>query len=97
MSKELSEQELVRRENLEKIKSLGINPYPSNLFPINTTSSNIKRDYKDGDEKEVTIAGRIMNKRVMGKASFVEIQDKEGGIQIYVNRDLICEGEDKTT
>ena len=95
MSKELSEQELVRRENLEKIKSLGIDPYPSSLFSINTTSSSLKKTYKDGDEKEVAIAGRIMSKRIMGKASFVELQDSEGKIQIYINRDLICD-EDKT-
>ena len=95
MSKELSEQELVRRENLEKIKSLGIDPYPSSLFSINTSSSILKKTYKDGDEKEITIAGRIMTKRIMGKASFVELQDSEGKIQIYINRDLICD-EDKT-
>ena len=96
MSRELSEQELVRRESLQKLIDLGINPYPSELFDVNTTSKQIKKNYKDGDVLEVVLAGRIMSRRVMGKASFAEIQDSEGRIQIYVNRDEICEEEDKT-
>ncbi|MBT3417482.1 MAG: lysine--tRNA ligase [Flavobacteriales bacterium] len=96
MSRELSEQEIVRRESLQKLRDLGINPYPAELFDINNNSVNIKKNYKEGEETEVVIAGRLMSRRVMGKASFAEIQDSEGRIQIYVNRDEICEGEDKT-
>ena len=96
MSRELSEQEIVRRESLQKLRELGINPYPGELFDVNNNSVNIKKNYTEGDETEVIIAGRLMSRRVMGKASFAEIQDSEGRIQIYVNRDEICEGEDKT-
>ena len=96
MDRELSEQEIVRRESLQKLRELGINPYPADTFDVNNTSENIKKSYVDGDETEVIIAGRLMSRRVMGKASFAEIQDSEGRIQIYVNRDEICEGEDKT-
>ncbi len=96
MSKELSEQEIVRRESLQKLRELGINPYPGELFDVNNNSVNIKKNYTEGDEIEVIIAGRLMSRRVMGKASFAEIQDSEGRIQIYVNRDEICKGEDKT-
>ncbi len=96
MSRALSEQEIVRRESLQKLIDLGINPYPSELFDVNTTSKQIKDKYKDGDEMEVVLAGRIMSRRVMGKASFAELQDSEGRIQIYINRDEICQGEDKT-
>ena len=96
MSKELSEQELVRRESLQKLRELGINPYPAELFDVNNNSVNIKKNYTEGDEKEVIIAGRLMSRRIMGKASFAEIQDSEGRIQIYVNRDEICKEEDKT-
>ena len=96
MSRELSEQEIVRRESLQKLIELGINPYPADTFDVNNTSENIKKSYLDGDETEVIIAGRLMSRRIMGKASFAEIQDSEGRIQIYVNRDEICEGEDKT-
>jgi lysyl-tRNA synthetase class 2 len=96
MDRELSEQEIVRRESLQKLIDLGINPYPADTFDVNNTSENIKKSYLDGDETEVIIAGRLMSRRVMGKASFAEIQDSEGRIQIYINRDEICEGEDKT-
>ena len=96
MSKELSEQEIVRRESLQKLRELGINPYPAELFDVNNNSVNIKKNYKEGDKTDVIIAGRLMSRRIMGKASFAEIQDSEGRIQIYVNRDEICEGEDKT-
>ena len=96
MDRELSEQEIVRRESLQKLIDLGINPYPADTFDVNNTSENIKKSYVDGDKTEVIIAGRLMSRRVMGKASFAEIQDSEGRIQIYVNRDEICEGEDKT-
>ena len=94
MSLKLSEQEIVRRESLQKLRDLGINPYPADLFPVDTMSTDIKKNFKEG--KQVTIAGRMMSRRIMGKASFGEIQDSEGKIQIYVNRDEICEGEDKT-
>ena len=96
MDRELSEQEIVRRESLQKLIDLGINPYPADTFDVNNTSENIKKSYVDGSATEVIIAGRLMSRRVMGKASFAEIQDSEGRIQIYVNRDEICEGEDKT-
>ena len=94
MSRVLSEQEQVRRTTLNRLKELGINPYPADLFPVNALSKQIKTNYEEG--KEVIIAGRFMSKRIMGKASFAEVQDAEGTIQIYVSRDDICEGEDKT-
>jgi len=91
---QLSEQELVRREKLEKLRALGINPYPADLYPVNHTSKQIKSEFEEG--KQVTIAGRLMSRRIQGKASFAEIQDSEGRIQVYFNRDEICTGEDKT-
>ena len=96
MSRELSEQEIVRRESLQKLIELGINPYPAELFDINNNSVNIKKNYIEGEKTEVIIAGRLMSRRVMGKASFAELQDSEGRIQLYINRDEICEEEDKT-
>ena len=96
MSLERSEQELVRRESLQKLKDLGINCYPADVFPVNTTANDIKNCYEDGKELKVVIAGRIMSRRIMGKASFAELQDSSGKIQLYVNRDEVCEGEDKT-
>ena len=95
MTRELSDQEIVRRESLQKLRDLGIDPYPSEIFHTNNTSKNIKENYIDGDDLEVVLAGRIMTKRIMGKASFSEIQDAEGRIQLYINRDVICLGEDK--
>ena len=91
---QLSEQEQVRREKLEALKSLGINPYPAPLYPINANSSSIKEDFEE--EKEVIIAGRLMSRRIQGKASFAELQDSQGRIQVYFNRDEICTSEDKT-
>ncbi|MBD3725441.1 MAG: lysine--tRNA ligase, partial [Flavobacteriaceae bacterium] len=91
---QLSEQEIIRREKLTKLRELGINPYPANLYPVNHTSKQIKDDFSEG--KQVTIAGRLMSVRDQGKASFAELQDSEGRIQLYFNRDVICEGEDKT-
>jgi lysyl-tRNA synthetase class 2 len=91
---QLSEQEIVRREKLNKLREMGINPYPAALFPADTTSVNISTNYKEG--KKVTIAGRLMSRRIQGKASFAELQDSEGRIQVYFNRDEICPGEDKT-
>lgn len=91
---QLSEQEIIRREKLEKLRELGINPYPANLFPVDHTSKQVKENFSEG--KKVVIAGRIMSTRIQGKASFAEIQDSEGRIQVYFNRDEICPGEDKT-
>ncbi len=91
---QLSEQEIVRREKLNKLREMGINPYPAALFPVDTTSVNISTNYNEG--KKVTIAGRLMSRRIQGKASFAELQDSEGRIQVYFNRDEICPGEDKT-
>ena len=96
MTRVLSEQELVRRESLQKLRDLGVDPYPADLFDVNTTSKQIKEKYKEGEELNVVLAGRLMSRRIMGKASFAELQDADGKIQIYVNRDEICEGEDKT-
>jgi lysyl-tRNA synthetase, class II len=95
---ELSEQELLRRESLIKLKELGIDPYPAAEYKINTTSLEIKEKYsaEENNFQEVCIAGRIMSRRIMGKASFVEIQDHEGRIQLYISRDEICPGDDKT-
>ncbi len=91
---QLSEQETVRREKLQKLRSLGINPYPANLYPVNHTSKQIKEQYQEG--KKVIIAGRLMSRRIQGKASFAEVQDSEGRVQVYFNRDEICTGEDKS-
>jgi len=91
---QLSEQEIVRREKLSKLRDLGINPYPANLYPVNSTSKQIKQDFAEG--KQIVIAGRLMSRRIQGKASFAELQDSEGRIQVYFNRDEICAGEDKT-
>jgi len=91
---QLSEQELVRREKLAKLRALGINPYPADLFPVTHSSSKIKDNFKEGDK--VVVAGRLMRKKVQGKAAFTELQDSEGRIQVYFNRDEICNGEDKS-
>ncbi|WP_299101809.1 lysine--tRNA ligase [uncultured Winogradskyella sp.] len=91
---QLSEQELVRRQKLDKLRALGINPYPADLFPVNHTSKQIKSDFEEG--KQVIIAGRLMAINIQGKASFAQLQDSEGRIQVYFNRDEICEGEDKS-
>ncbi|MGB0456384.1 MAG: lysine--tRNA ligase [Flavobacteriaceae bacterium] len=91
---QLSEQELVRREKLAKLRALGINPYPADLYPVTHTSSTIKDNFKEGDK--VVVAGRLMRKKVQGKAAFTELQDSEGRIQVYFNRDEICNSEDKS-
>ncbi len=91
---EFSEQELVRRDKLKKIKELGIDPYPAELFPVSDYSSEIKNDFKV--DRKVVIAGRLMSRRIQGNASFAELQDSKGKIQLYFNRDEICTGEDKT-
>ena len=90
----LSEQEIIRREKLAKLKELGINPYPAPLYPVNTTSKDILTHYEEG--KEVIVAGRLMSLRVQGKASFATLQDSEGSVQLYFNRDEMCPDEDKT-
>ena len=93
---ELSEQEIVRRQCLQTLRDMGIDPYPAAEFPTNAFSTDIKADFKDEDEpREVVIAGRMMGRRVMGKASFVELQDSKGRIQVYVARDEICPDENK--
>ena len=91
---QLSEQEVVRREKLAKLRALGINPYPADLFPVDASSKTIKENF--AVDKQVIIAGRLMSRRIQGKASFAELQDGEGRIQVYFNRDEICTGEDKT-
>ncbi|QRM89421.1 lysine--tRNA ligase [Lacinutrix sp. WUR7] len=91
---QLSEQELVRRDKLAKLRELGINPYPADLYPLTHLSSKIKKDFKEGEK--VNIAGRLMSRRIQGNASFAELQDSEGRIQVYFNRDEICAGEDKS-
>ena len=96
MTRALSEQEIVRRESLQQLRYLGVDPYPAAMFEVNTTSKKIKQNFKEGDVLDVVLGGRLMSRRIMGKASFAEIQDSEGRIQIYVNRDEICEAEDTT-
>ena len=94
---ELSEQEVNRRNALTELRALGIDPYPAAEYPTNAFSAEILENFKDEDiPREVCIAGRLMSKRVMGKASFMELQDSQGRVQVYVTRDDICEGEDKT-
>ena len=94
MSQELSEIELQRRESLNKLRALGIEPYPAALYPVDALSAATKENYTEG--KQVCLAGRLMRKKVQGKASFGEIQDSEGRIQVYFNRDEICLGDDKS-
>ena len=90
---QLSEQEQVRREKLIQLRALGINPYPADLFPVDAMTADIKQNFENG--KKVIIAGRLMSRRIQGKASFAELQDSKGRIQVYFNRDEICPGEDK--
>lgn len=98
MTQELTEQQIIRRESLQTLIGLGINPYPAELFDVNVNAKEIKKNYEVNklDYKNVSIAGRLMSKRIMGKASFAEIQDSTGRIQIYLNRDEICPTEDKS-
>ncbi|KRO67088.1 MAG: lysine--tRNA ligase [Cryomorphaceae bacterium BACL21 MAG-121220-bin10] len=91
---QLSELELIRREKLTQIRALGIDPYPAALFPVDHLTSDIKASYVEG--KKVKMAGRLMSRRIQGKASFAELQDAEGRIQVYFNRDELCPGADKT-
>ncbi|MCM1290717.1 MAG: lysine--tRNA ligase [Prevotella sp.] len=93
---ELSEQEIVRRNSMQALRDKGIEPYPAALYPVDAHSQEIKEHFNDDDEpRNVCVAGRIMSRRIMGKASFVELQDSEGRIQLYISRDDICPGEDK--
>ena len=92
---ELSEQEIGRRQSLQELRNMGINPYPAEEFPVNAWSDDIKANFKEDEKREVTIAGRMMSRRVMGKASFAELQDSKGRIQLYISRDNLCPGEDK--
>jgi lysyl-tRNA synthetase, class II len=91
---QLSEQEIIRREKLNGLRELGINPYPADLFPVNHTSKQIKENFEEG--KKVIVSGRLMSVRDQGKACFAELQDSEGRIQLYVNRDVLCLEEDKS-
>ena len=91
---QLSEQEIIRREKLDKLRELGINPYPAELYPVSETSKQVKENFSEG--RKVCLAGRIMSFRIQGKASFAELQDSEGRIQLYINRDELCPTEDKT-
>ena len=91
---QLSEQEVIRREKLGKLREMGIDPYPAALYPVDSTSKKAKENYEEG--KKVVLSGRLMSRRIQGKASFAELQDSEGRIQVYFNRDEICTGEDKT-
>ncbi|TBW28095.1 lysine--tRNA ligase [Gramella sp. KN1008] len=91
---QLSEQEQIRREKLSAIRKAGINPYPADLFPVDHTTTDIRENFEEG--KKVVIAGRLMSRRIQGKASFAELQDSKGRIQVYFNRDEICTGEDKS-
>ena len=93
---ELSEQEIIRRNSLNELKAMGIDPYPAAEYVTNAFSTDIKAEFKDDAEaQEVSIAGRIMSRRIMGKASFVELQDSKGRIQVYITRDDICPEENK--
>ncbi|MCG6186109.1 lysine--tRNA ligase [Maribellus maritimus] len=97
-NQELSEQQVIRRNSLQKLRELGIDPYPAAEFRVNATSTEIKANFSEekSNYQDVVLAGRLMSRRIMGKASFAEIQDYKGRIQIYVNRDELCTGEDKT-
>ncbi len=93
---ELSEQEILRRQSLDELRHMGIDPYPAAEYPTNAFSTDIRENFRDEDEpRQVCIAGRMMSRRVMGKASFAEIQDSKGRIQVYISRDDLCPGENK--
>ncbi len=98
MERTLSEQEIIRRQSLEGLRKLNIDPYPAAQYPVNITAQEIKNTYDDEKKnlQEISMAGRIMSRRIMGKASFIELQDHTGRIQVYFKRDDICSGEDKT-
>ncbi|MDY5858568.1 MAG: lysine--tRNA ligase [Porphyromonas sp.] len=94
---ELSEQEIVRRQSLQELKNIGINPYPAEEYKVTAYSAEVLAAFRDdAPRREVCLAGRVMGRRIMGKATFLELQDAEGRIQIYISRDELCPGEDKT-
>ena len=98
-TQQLSEQELLRREKLAEMIMMGIDPYPAPLYPVNNTSVNIKENFSENTKEQfadICLAGRIMSVRDMGKANFAVIQDASGRIQLYIRRDDICPGEDKS-
>jgi lysyl-tRNA synthetase class 2 len=100
MNQSLSEQELLRRASLESLRGLGIEPYPSASFPRTHRTAQVLNEFKDeeaGSWKEVSLAGRLMSRRIMGKASFAELQDASGRLQLYISRDEICPGDNKDT
>ncbi len=92
---EMSDQEIGRRQSLQQLREMGIDPYPAAEYPTNAFSTEIRDEFKEDEKREVVIAGRMMSRRIMGKASFVELQDSKGRIQVYITRDDICLGEDK--
>ena len=93
---ELSEQEIIRRNSLNELRAMGIEPYPAAEYVTNAFSTDIKAEFKDDEEpRKVSVAGRMMSRRVMGKASFIELQDSKGRIQVYITRDDICPDENK--
>lgn len=93
---ELSEQEIIRRNSMNELRAMGIEPYPAAEYVTNAFSTDIKEEFKDDAEpRQVSVAGRMMSRRVMGKASFIELQDSKGRIQVYITRDDICPDEDK--
>ena len=93
---ELSEQEIIRRNSLNELRAMGIEPYPAAEYVTNAFSTDIKAEFKDDETpRQVSVAGRMMSRRIMGKASFIELQDSKGRIQVYITRDDICPGEDK--
>src|SRR6267143_899404 len=92
---QLSEQEIIRRQSLEELIKLGINPYPAELFEVNVSAAEIHEQYPQKEYPDVSLAGRIMSRRIMGNASFAELQDETGRIQLYFRRDDLCPTEDK--
>ena len=93
---DLSEQEIIRRGSLEEMRKMGIDPYPAAEYKVNAYTTEIKSSFKDEDApRQVSVAGRIMSRRIMGKASFIELKDSTGRIQVYISRDDLCPGEDK--
>ena len=90
-----SEQERQRIASVDALRARGVEPYPAAAFPVTHRSASLKADFQEG--LPVTMAGRLMSRRIMGKASFAELQDSEGTLQIYLNRDELCPGEDKST
>ncbi|MBR4483479.1 MAG: lysine--tRNA ligase, partial [Paludibacteraceae bacterium] len=96
MERDFSDQELFRRESLVKMRGMGINPYPAAEYVVNAYSDEVKANFSDDAEpRQVSMAGRLMSRRIMGKASFADLKDSKGRIQLYISRDEICPGDDK--